>query len=145
MQGRRRGRDLATGFRTPHGVDFAPVGGALETHSGSDIQRSINPDFVPKTRPAEKVQIAVGPSYEPPGSYKTDFVEVLVRRPLEQAPRQQLHLTLTTRTIGAFPHAPPFPRTNRTSLVPPLVLSGHAASLTPYAPDAQDALELLPR
>ena len=28
---------------------------------------------------------------------------------------------------------PPFlPRTNRTSLVPPLVLSGHAASLTPY-------------
>ena len=24
---------------------------------------------------------------------------------------------------------PPFPRTNRTSLVPPLVLSGHAASL----------------
>jgi hypothetical protein len=26
----------------------------------------------------------------------------------------------------------PFPRTNRTSLVPPLVLSGHAASLTPY-------------
>ena len=25
---------------------------------------------------------------------------------------------------------PPFPRTNRTSLVPPLVLSGHAASLT---------------
>ena len=27
---------------------------------------------------------------------------------------------------------PPLPRTNRTSLVPPLVLSGHAASLTPY-------------
>ena len=26
----------------------------------------------------------------------------------------------------------PLPRTNRTSLVPPLVLSGHAASLTPY-------------
>ena len=26
---------------------------------------------------------------------------------------------------------PPLPRTNRTSLVPPLVLSGHAASLTP--------------
>jgi len=29
---------------------------------------------------------------------------------------------------------PPLPRTNRTSLVPPLVLSGHAASLTPYIP-----------
>ena len=28
---------------------------------------------------------------------------------------------------------PPLPRTNRTSLVPPLVLSGHAASLTPYS------------
>jgi len=27
---------------------------------------------------------------------------------------------------------PPLPRTNRTSLVPPLVLSGHAATLTPY-------------
>jgi len=27
--------------------------------------------------------------------------------------------------------APPFPLTNRTSLVPPLVLIGHAASLTP--------------
>ena len=26
--------------------------------------------------------------------------------------------------------SPPFPRTNRTSLVPPLVLSGHAASLS---------------
>ena len=35
---------------------------------------------------------------------------------------------------GGFPPEPPplFPRTNRTSLVPPLVLSGHAASLTPY-------------
>ena len=30
------------------------------------------------------------------------------------------------------PPPPPPPRTNRTSLVPPLVLSGHAASLTPY-------------
>jgi hypothetical protein len=30
------------------------------------------------------------------------------------------------------PRPPPLPRTNRTSLVPPLVLSGHAASLTPY-------------
>ena len=30
---------------------------------------------------------------------------------------------------GAPPPSPPFPRTNRTSLVPPLVLSGHAASL----------------
>ena len=30
------------------------------------------------------------------------------------------------------PPPPPFPRTNRTSLVPPLVLSRHAASLTPY-------------
>ena len=28
--------------------------------------------------------------------------------------------------------SPPLPRTNRTSLVPPLVLSGHAASLTSY-------------
>ena len=28
---------------------------------------------------------------------------------------------------------PPLPRTTGTSLVPPLVLSGHAASLTPYA------------
>ena len=27
---------------------------------------------------------------------------------------------------------PSAPRTKRTSLVPPLVLSGHAASLTPY-------------
>jgi hypothetical protein len=27
----------------------------------------------------------------------------------------------------------PLPRTNRTSLVPPIVLSGHAASLTPYS------------
>ena len=31
---------------------------------------------------------------------------------------------------GPFP--PPLPRANWTSLVPPLVLSGHAASLTPY-------------
>ena len=30
------------------------------------------------------------------------------------------------------PPPPLLPRTNRTSLVPPLVLSGHAASLTPY-------------
>jgi len=30
------------------------------------------------------------------------------------------------------PPPPPFPRTNRTSLIPPLVLSGHVASLTPY-------------
>ena len=28
---------------------------------------------------------------------------------------------------------PPLPRTNRTSLIPPPVLSGHAASLTPYS------------
>jgi len=34
------------------------------------------------------------------------------------------------------PLTPPLPRTNRTSLVPPLVLSGHAASLTPYASQA---------
>jgi len=33
----------------------------------------------------------------------------------------------------SFP-PPPLPRTNRTSLVPPLVLTGHAASLTPYYP-----------
>ena len=33
----------------------------------------------------------------------------------------------------ARPPPPPLlPRTNRTSLVPPLVLSGHTASLTPY-------------
>jgi hypothetical protein len=32
---------------------------------------------------------------------------------------------------------PPLPRTNRTSLVPPLVLSGHAASLTRHSPRAQ--------
>ena len=32
------------------------------------------------------------------------------------------------------PPTAPLPRTNRTSLVPPLVLSGHAASLTPFRP-----------
>jgi hypothetical protein len=38
----------------------------------------------------------------------------------------------TTETTAAQPPPPPLPRSNRTSLVPPLVLSGHAASLTPY-------------
>ena len=36
---------------------------------------------------------------------------------------------------------PPLPRTNRTSLVPPLVLSGHAASLTPY-PKPREAAQV---
>ena len=37
--------------------------------------------------------------------------------------------TLLARVIAAEAQPPPLPRTNRTSLVPPLVLSGHAASL----------------
>ena len=45
-------------------------------------------------------------------------------RRLQPAPRQGL------RTVRPKPTSP-FPRTNRTSLVPPLVLGGHAASLTP--------------
>ena len=36
-----------------------------------------------------------------------------------------------TRAARTASLPPPLPRTNRTSLVPPLVLSGHAASLTP--------------
>ena len=39
--------------------------------------------------------------------------------------------------------SPPFPRTNRTSLVPPLVLSGHAASLTPPPPPLGVAAQAL--
>ena len=37
---------------------------------------------------------------------------------------------LTVGGLPAAPPPPPLPRTNRTSLVPPLVLSGHAAALT---------------
>jgi hypothetical protein len=44
----------------------------------------------------------------------------------------------TARSSASNPSSPsrrpPFPRTNRTSLVPPLVLSGHVASLTSTAP-----------
>ena len=45
-------------------------------------------------------------------------------------PRNQQAAVLVRLTLQTRP--PPLPRTNRTSLVPPLVLSGHAASLTPY-------------
>jgi len=38
------------------------------------------------------------------------------------------------RPCYTHPALPPPPRTNRTSLVPPLVLIGHAASFTPYIP-----------
>ena len=47
---------------------------------------------------------------------------------------------------GTIPPPPPLPRTNRTSLVPPLVLSGHAASLAGTIPPLQRArLEALGR
>ena len=39
-----------------------------------------------------------------------------------------------TSPARSSPAPPPLPRTNRTSLVPPLVLGGRAASLTPYIP-----------
>ena len=40
-------------------------------------------------------------------------------------------ITGTARRRAEMVEPPPLPPTNRTSLVPPLVLSGHAASLTP--------------
>ena len=46
---------------------------------------------------------------------------------------QGYRVTEENRALSKPRSPPPFlPRTNRISLVPPLVLSGHAASLTPY-------------
>ncbi|KAJ1480936.1 hypothetical protein T484DRAFT_1900360, partial [Baffinella frigidus] len=101
VDGRYQGRDLQTGFRTPHGVDYISVGGQVATHSGSDIQRVINPDFNPKTKPLEKIQMTLGQTYEPAGSYKTDYLQVALLRLLEQTPKRQLILTVSTKTIGA--------------------------------------------
>ena len=56
------------------------------------------------------------------------FVRGVLRRLL---PRGLLGSPANERALFA-PPPPPFPRTNRTSLVPPLVLSGHAAFLTSY-------------
>ena len=66
------------------------------------------------------------------------FATLLRRAPRRQDDALRAELTRVAEDLsdagGARPSAPPppLPRTNRTSLVPPLVLSGHAASLTPY-------------
>jgi hypothetical protein len=54
------------------------------------------------------------------------------QRPRDARPRQERGrdtACLHNQRVSALPTPPPLPRTNRTSLVPPLVLSGHAAPL----------------
>jgi hypothetical protein len=57
VEGRQQGRDLQSGFRTPHGVDYISVGGTVAVHSGRDIQKVINPDFNPKIKLPDKIQV----------------------------------------------------------------------------------------
>jgi hypothetical protein len=62
-------------------------------------------------------------------SFKSSYNLSLSRRP------SRASCSPSARRPTALPRCEPpplLPRTNRTSLVPPLVLSGHTASLTPY-------------
>ena len=103
VAGRLAGRDVDSGFRSPAGTDYVPVGGAVSAMSGQNIRNKIAGGWQSSMRkntavkrPA-KTLLHLEHTHElKVDSYKFNyFLFDLSDRPLEHAPKKSLNITLT--------------------------------------------------